>query len=250
MQQKAIHLGTDDKLALELANSADVGDAVVSYLGLKPSNFAQVGFGEKVDLRYINDSRFERDVYCAHFCDTKDGTRPMAAFVATVGHAFFKGHDDDAFKSLVRQIDRAPSTEANLKVLTGFTMYAAGSVKYRLTKDHESIQPVVYAGHMIHRLAGVRGDDKIASGYVGWMLSAYAREFTSKNLDAFAGEPNFTRNRLALAMIKNDIKTDKDISGMEGATSRYLIKEWMDKNIADIKECEELMATKDFCALV
>lgn len=249
MRNKPVHLGKGSQISNSLDEGFDFGTFLLDYLKSDPINFIQFACVEKVDLRMARVEKHGRQAYVAFFVENGSAAPVSPTHVDNSGWIFFEGHDEQPALTFARKMHSAGHTAESFLVTQTFWTYGGKYVPYRLSKNASLLPAIVYANNMIRRLAHARGDENIEDKYVNWMTSTYARGHSAESAKLFEADTNVTPNRLALAMIKNDVHTDRSLVGVENMLARQSVSEWLKRNMASICECEEVMAQKDFRAL-
>lgn len=250
MRNKPVHLGKASKIETQLAGGVDFGTFLLDYMKNDPLNFVQIGFVDKVDIRMTSGVCEGRPVFHAFFVEAGSAAAATKGHIEASGLTFFQGVDDQAAVNLFVQIDRVPSlATASLQIMQRFDPYTSKNVKYRLSKDHTLLPAIIYSNLMLHHLAAKKGDGQLESKYVNWVVQNYLRRLSEKSLEFFSGNQDVTANRLTLAMIKNDLPADTDLSEIGSIQKRHNVSTWLRDNMPMIKECEVDMANKDFHAL-
>lgn len=249
MRNKPVHLGKANQLVNELTAGVEFGTFLLDYMKNDPLNFVQINFADKVDMRMTCGEYEGRKVFFAFFVEAGSAAPAPKGHIQASGLTFFQGHDDQAAVNLFVQIERSTNVAGNLHLMQKFSAYTSKNTAYRLSKDHTLLPAIIYANCMIHLLAQKKGDDKVNANYVNWVVSNFSRDLSEKTLGVFKDDAEVTANRLALALMKNDLMTNIDLSDITGARPRSLVTSWLRDNMAAIKECEVEMADKDFHAL-
>jgi hypothetical protein len=250
MRNKPIHLGKGNQIVNDLVSGIDFGTFLFDYMKTDPLNFIQIGFADKVDIRMTSGEYEGRPVFYAFFAEAGSGAPASKGHIEASGLTFFQGVDDQAAVNLFVQIDRATShATATLQIMQRFDMYRSKNAQFRLTKDHSLLPAIIYANLMLHHLAAKKGDEKIEASYVNWAVQNYLRQLSQNSLQFFKDNPDVTANRLSLALIKNDVRADVDLTEMENIQKRHVVSTWLRNNMDVIKECEVDMANKDYHAL-